>query len=129
MPTIVEKDGEFEMAIGASGGSFIITATVQAMINAFDWNYNIQEAISRPRLHHQLLPDVVCLDHFRNSNLSFKLSHEPSFDEKQLAFLRSRGHKIKIATGLGDVQAVWRLDNGLVHAGADPRKAGHASAY
>ena len=58
-PTIVTKDGKPVMVVGTPGGSRIITAVMLTMINAIDYDMNVQEAVDMPRFHQQWLPDVT----------------------------------------------------------------------
>lgn len=58
-PTIVTKDGKTVMVVGTPGGSRIITAVLQTMINAIDYGMNAQEAVDMPRIHQQWLPDLT----------------------------------------------------------------------
>ena len=58
-PTIVMKEGAVEMVVGSPGGSRIITAVLQTILNMVDYGMNAQEAVDAPRLHHQWLPDVL----------------------------------------------------------------------
>lgn len=58
-PTIVTKDGKPVMVVGTPGGSRIITAVLQTMINAIDYDMNAQEAVDMPRIHQQWLPDLT----------------------------------------------------------------------
>ncbi len=58
-PTIVTKDGKPVMVVGTPGGSRIITAVLQTMINAIDFDMNVQEAVDAPRFHHQWMPDLT----------------------------------------------------------------------
>ena len=58
-PTIVTKDGKPVMVVGTPGGSRIITAVLQTMINAIDHDMTVQEAVDAPRFHQQWLPDVT----------------------------------------------------------------------
>lgn len=115
VPTIIEKDGRLEMAVGASGGSKITTAVVQAIINQIDFGMNVQQAINAPRVHHQLLPHEVWMEE----------GVSVGFEEE----LTMRGHRITRKKELADVQAVVRLKQGLINAAADPRKDGKAAAY
>ena len=62
VPVIIEKDGQVEIVAGASGGSRIITATLNVIINLIHYNRNPLEAVNNPRVHHQLIPNVVGLD-------------------------------------------------------------------
>lgn len=58
-PTIVTKDGKPVMVVGTPGGSRIITAVLQTMINAIDYDMTVQEAVDAPRFHHQWMPDLT----------------------------------------------------------------------
>lgn len=63
-PTIVSKDGKPVMVVGTPGGSRIITAVLQTMINAIDHGMTVQEAVDAPRFHQQWLPDVTNVETF-----------------------------------------------------------------
>jgi len=58
-PTIVLKNDQIVMVLGTPGGSRIITAVLQTLINTIDYDMTIQEAVDAPRFHHQWVPDVV----------------------------------------------------------------------
>ncbi len=63
-PTIVTKDGKTVMVVGTPGGSRIITAVLQTMINAIDYGMNAQEAVDMPRIHQQWLPDMTNVENY-----------------------------------------------------------------
>jgi len=63
-PTIVTKDGKPVMVVGTPGGSRIITAVMLTMINAIDYNMNVQEAVDMPRFHQQWLPDLTNVEDY-----------------------------------------------------------------
>ncbi|WP_461325981.1 gamma-glutamyltransferase [Bradyrhizobium diazoefficiens] len=63
-PTIVTKDGKTVMVVGTPGGSRIITAVLQTMINAIDYGMNAQEAVDMPRIHQQWLPDLTNVEDY-----------------------------------------------------------------
>lgn len=63
-PTIVTRDGKTVMVVGTPGGSRIITAVLQAMINAIDYGMNAQEAVDMPRIHQQWLPDLTNVENY-----------------------------------------------------------------
>jgi gamma-glutamyltranspeptidase/glutathione hydrolase len=81
-PTIVfAPDGSLLLAIGAAGGSTIPTTVAQAIIHMVDDQMPVDRAISAPRIHHNLLPDV--------------LHAEPDALEAATArALEARGHKL-----------------------------------
>ena len=56
-PTIVLRDGKPVLALGAPGGSRIITVVVQTLMNVIDHGMDIQEAVDAPRIHQQWLPE------------------------------------------------------------------------
>jgi len=63
-PTIVLKDGRTVMVVGSPGGSRIITAVAQAILNVIDYGMNIQEAVDAPRFHQQWLPETTNVENF-----------------------------------------------------------------
>ncbi len=79
-PTIVLKDGKPVLVTGTPGGSRIITAVLQQVVNAIDFKMPVDAAVGAPRLHHQWQPDQVFA--------------EPGFDPALLAALEARGHTI-----------------------------------
>ena len=60
-PVIVDfvTNGSFYFATGASGGSHIITATLQSLWHVLDQNTTVFEALAAPRFHDQLIPNQV----------------------------------------------------------------------
>ena len=50
-PTLVLRDGEPLLAIGAPGGRRIISAVVQSLVNMIDFDFGVQAAVSAPRIH------------------------------------------------------------------------------
>ncbi|MBX2828884.1 MAG: gamma-glutamyltransferase, partial [Flavobacteriaceae bacterium] len=80
-PTLVEKDGEFWMSVGTPGGSTIITSVLQTILNVYEFDMSMQEAVNAPRFHHQWLPDVVMFE-------------PDSFDPNTLKDLKEKGYTI-----------------------------------
>src|SRR6266481_1903877 len=63
-PTLVSKDGKAFLLLGSPGGSRIITALVETIVNVIDYGMDIQTAVDAPRFHHQWLPDTIYLEPF-----------------------------------------------------------------
>jgi gamma-glutamyltranspeptidase/glutathione hydrolase len=63
-PTIVTKDAQPVMVVGTPGGSRIITAVVETIMNVIDYGMDVQEAVDAPRFHQQWLPDATYLERF-----------------------------------------------------------------
>ncbi|KAJ2460965.1 hypothetical protein GGF42_000496 [Coemansia sp. RSA 2424] len=114
--TIVEQNGRVELVIGGSGGSRILTAVLQVIINVLDFGQRLDTAIDSPRLHHQLLPHELGVD--------------PMFPSSLASALASFGHTtVPLKHGNSVVQAVRRLPDGTIHAVSDARKHGVAAGY
>lgn len=60
-PVIVEslETGEIYFITGASGGSYIITATLESLWRVLDEKLTATEAVAAPRFHDQLIPNQV----------------------------------------------------------------------
>lgn len=112
-PTIVLKDGKAVLVTGSPGGSRIISAVLQVVINAIDFDMNVAAAVSAPRLHHQWRPDEVRVEH--------------GFSEATLTALRERGHRIIAPLGQTSVNSIAITPDGLLGA-ADPRTRGAEAA-
>lgn len=63
-PTIITKDDKPVLVLGTPGGSRIITAVLQTILNLVDFEMNIQEAVDAPRIHQQWLPDVTKIEKY-----------------------------------------------------------------
>ncbi|WP_426434844.1 gamma-glutamyltransferase [Bradyrhizobium genosp. P] len=72
-PTIITKDGKLVLVLGTPGGSKIITAVLQTILNLIDFEMNIQEAVDAPRIHQQWLPDVTDAERYALSPDTSKL--------------------------------------------------------
>jgi gamma-glutamyltranspeptidase/glutathione hydrolase len=72
-PTIVTQDGKLVLVLGTPGGSKIITAVLQTIVNLVDFEMNIQEAVDAPRIHQQWLPDVTDVEKYALSPDTRKL--------------------------------------------------------
>ncbi|RMF00771.1 MAG: gamma-glutamyltransferase, partial [Bacteroidetes bacterium] len=107
-PTIIEKDGELFMVLGAPGGSTIITAVFQVFLNVAEFGMPLDSAIRAPRFHHQWLPDEIWVE---PQALADSVRQE----------LVARGHRFRERQYMAVVKAIQRLADGNLHAAADPR--------
>lgn len=109
-PTIVEKEGKLWMVVGTPGGSTIITAVAQTILNAYEHGLSMQDAVNAPRFHHQWLPDTVVFE-------------PEGFSKSTLATLKEKGYLINEERSriIGKVDAIRVLKSGQLEAGADPR--------
>jgi gamma-glutamyltranspeptidase/glutathione hydrolase len=61
-PTLVLKDGLPYLVVGTPGGTTIPTSVFQALVNVLEFNMSADDAINKPKFHHQWLPDVVSVE-------------------------------------------------------------------
>ncbi len=112
-PTIVLRDGQPILTVGAAGGPKIITEVLWAIINHLDLGMPIGEAIAQPRLHHQWAPTDLLL--------------ESNFDPNVVKGLTSRNHSIRRSSGMGICQGISFDPVTKTFTGAyDPRTTGKA---
>ncbi|RDA86437.1 hypothetical protein CP532_3625 [Ophiocordyceps camponoti-leonardi (nom. inval.)] len=105
-----DPDGTLRAVVGASGGSRIISATVAALWHLVEHGTSMVEAVRAPRMHDQLIPNVLLLEY--------------AFDNDTADALAARGHNIsRVAEGLSAVQGIWRRPDGSFEAAAEPRQS------
>jgi len=109
-PTLVEKDNKLWMTLGTPGGSTIITSVLQTILNVYEFNMSMQQAVDAPRFHHQWLPDIVKVE-------------ATNFDAKTIKELENKGYVVdyKNASSIGRVDAILVLSDGSLEGGADKR--------
>jgi len=58
----VLKDGKPFLITGSPGGSRIITAVLQIVVDVIDRGMDIASAVAAPRVHNQWMPDVLSVE-------------------------------------------------------------------
>ena len=97
---------------GASGGSKIITATLQNALHILDANMSVRDALASPRLHDQLIPNQALF--------------EETYDNTTVAFMRERGHNTTWTSSAGSSAQAIKIVNGRFEAGGEPRQKNSA---
>ncbi|MEZ4237495.1 MAG: gamma-glutamyltransferase [Myxococcota bacterium] len=114
-PTVVtDADGRVVLVVGASGGSTIITGTLQVLLNVLVFGMDAEEADAAPRIHHQWLPNQLWV--------------EPGVPDDVLRALRARGHEVVVREGFTAVQVLTVAPDHRVEGASDPRKGGAPAA-
>jgi gamma-glutamyltranspeptidase/glutathione hydrolase len=108
-PTVVRKNGRNFLVTGSTGGSRIITTTLQVIMNVIDHGMNIQSAVSVPRIHHQWLPDQIRV--------------EQGISADTVKLLESKGHTVVTDSAMGAIQSIMIGEDGTLYGGADPRRS------
>lgn len=111
-PVLVSKDGKPMLMTGSPGGSKIISANMQMILNVLEFGMNIADASVAPRIHHQWRPDT--------------LEIESGVSPDTVSRLIDKGQSIKFSqrsANMGSLQTVmWR--DGFFYGYSDPRRPG-----
>ncbi len=112
-PTIVVREGQPVMTVGAAGGPRIITQSLLATVRVLDLGMPVDQALAAPRFHQQWSPD--------------KLYLERGFDAPAQQALEQLGHPVELTGVAGVSQAIWYdAEKGELVGAADPRAGGAA---
>lgn len=137
-PIIIEQDGRFRMVVGASGGPRIISAVFQTLLRVLAYGEDSFSAIAGPRVHHQLVPDVLYAEDWNAGGAIF------AYDNQTLAGLEDRGHSVTqsawgavVQAIIDDVDGVYESESSALsssgvrymHGISDPRKDGAPAGY
>jgi gamma-glutamyltranspeptidase/glutathione hydrolase len=126
-PALALKEGAPYMTFGTPGGDVQIQAMVQVFLNATRFGMDIQSAITAPRFATYSFPSSFA----PNDYFPGLLMLEERISDRTGADLARRGHKVDrwpdFTWKAGGVCAI-QVDRagGVLHAAADPRRAGQA---
>lgn len=111
-PTLVTRNGEPYMTLGASGGPTIITGVYLTLLNLIAFDRSPLEAVAAPRIHHQWIPESLFVER----------EGQPYADG-----LRRRGHDLQTRRAYNAVQLIVRDRQHWIGV-SDPRKGGRPAA-
>jgi gamma-glutamyltranspeptidase/glutathione hydrolase len=112
-PSFIDSENQTAI-LGTPGGSRIISMVFLGALEHLQ-DKPVTDWVSRPRFHHQYLPDVI--------------QHEPNtFSDEVKTALEKKGHKLKnIKRQYGNMQAILvNKKTGQVSAASDERVVGEA---
>jgi len=106
-PTLVLKDGLPYLVVGTPGGTTIPTSVFQTIINIIEFNMSTEDAVWKPKFHHQWLPDSVYL--------------EKGFSNETKTTLINMGYNTRERSGIGRTEVIKVLPGKKFEAVADNR--------
>jgi gamma-glutamyltranspeptidase / glutathione hydrolase len=102
-PTIVLKNGQPYLVVGTPGGTTIPTSVFQTLVNMLEFNMDADDAVNKPKFHHQWLPDVV--------------SVEKDFPETVKEQLKQMGYNVKERGAIGRTEVIQILNKKITAVG------------
>lgn len=114
-PTIVLKNKKPYVVVGTPGGTTITTSVFQSLVNVLEFDMNANDAVNKPKFHHQWLPDVIYV--------------EKGFPSEVKTALEKMGYKIEMRGQIGRTELIKIHADGKIEAVADGRGDDHASGW
>lgn len=114
-PAIVLQNGKPYIVVGTPGGTTITTSVFQTLVNMLEFDMNAEDAVNKPKFHHQWLPDT--------------LDVEKDFPENIVAQLEQMGYKINKRAAIGRTEVIKILKDGSMEAVGDKRGDDDAEGY
>ncbi|XP_066589149.1 scoloptoxin SSD14-like [Prorops nasuta] len=105
---LTDSNGNVRLVVGAAGGTKIITAVAQTIVKVNWMGQRIKDAISQPRIHHQLFPN--------------ELIFEADTPRPVIKGLQKLGHRTLRSKDNDSVVCSIYQANGTLVASADKRK-------
>ena len=128
-PTLVLRGGEPYMVLSTPGGDNQDQALLQVLLNIIEFGMNPQEAVEAARFDTQHYVSSFDDHEF----LPGSLNVESRVDEKTIAELKARGHKVNVQSAWGTLSSptviIYDTHSGVSSAGADPRRGRYAVAW
>ncbi len=95
-PTIVTRDGKLVLVTGSPGGRTIPNTVLDVILGVTLFKMDIRDAVDRPRLHHQWLPDTTSIE-------------AGGASPEVIEVLRSMGHRVGVGErrGQGDAHSIF----------------------
>jgi gamma-glutamyltranspeptidase / glutathione hydrolase len=114
-PTIVLKDNKPFLVVGTPGGTTITTSVFQTLIDILEFEMTTDEAVNKPKFHHQWLPDEIAV--------------EKDFPTTLIDRLKEMGYKVSVRSQIGRTEVIRIHQNGKIEAVADKRGEDSAEGY
>lgn len=115
-PTIVLKDNKPYIVVGTPGGTTIPTQIFQTLVNILEFGMSAEEAVYKPKFHHQWLPDEIMIEK------GFPQTVKDALAKMGYTFSRER-------SGIGRTEIIKVLPDGKFEAVADNRGEDSAAGW
>lgn len=107
-PTIVLKNNKPYIIVGTPGGTSIPTSVFQTLMNILEYKLKPEDAVNKPKFHHQWLPDQIFVEKNFSTNLRKKLMsmgytivERPSIGRTEL-IIKEKGSITAVADSRGE---------------------------
>lgn len=114
-PTIVLQNEKLFLVVGTPGGTTITTSVFQTIVDIIDFKMTPEDAVDKPKFHHQWLPDQIDV--------------EKTFPKNTREALEKMGYKIVQRNTIGRTELIQVLPDGSFEAVADNRGDDDAEGY
>ena len=117
IPGFLAKGGKAVGPFGVMGGFMQPQGHIQVVVNTVDYHMNPQEALDAPRFQW-VGGRRIQLEREVPASIAFELAE--------------RGHQVEIVNtnlGMGRGQIIWRMDDGTLIGGTEPRADGAIAAW
>jgi gamma-glutamyltranspeptidase/glutathione hydrolase len=114
-PTIVLKKGNPYLIVGTPGGTTITTSVFQTLVNILEFDMTVEDAVNKPKFHHQWLPDTLYV--------------EKEFPQNVRQQLIGMGYHIQEREAIGRTEVIRITADGRIEAVADKRGDDAAAGY
>lgn len=102
-PTIVLKNNKPYLVVGTPGGTTITTSVFQTLVNVLEFGMSAEDAVNKPKFHHQWLPDDIKV--------------EKDFDATVKKQLEAMGYKITERGAIGRTELIMIKGKQIIAVG------------
>jgi gamma-glutamyltranspeptidase / glutathione hydrolase len=113
-PTIVLKNDKPYLVVGTPGGTTITTSVFQTLVDILEFDMSPEDAVNKPKFHHQWLPDEIFI--------------EKDFPKNVRDELEKMGYKIVQREAIGRTEVI-KIADGKIIAVGDKRGDDAAEGY
>lgn len=117
IPGFLAKDGQPIGPFGVMGAFMQPQGQVEVLVNTIDYHMNPQEALDAPRIQW-----------LQNKDIQLERTVDPAIAQA----LAARGHQVEVindSLNMGRGQVIWRLEDGTLCGGTEPRADGSIAVW